>query len=269
MKKLLIISVLCMVMVFYSSFAYAAGLDDWTNLPGMLVDGKNVPAELTMTDKGLQFYQAAGYYGDDGNYTGAILNTPVDINNFSIEFTIDQVPAYGIDSWVGLHLLNKKAYFSVGNPAQAQGVVTLIRASSDQLTNFQTFEHVSGFNQIGDVPLKESPVGTFKVELKKNDEGKYIYYANGEAIATEFSSLSEAFPDGKAYLVIGASTNNGKPTQFTITKINGEPVAAPAAAETKDTSNPKTGDAGMIPYIVMTGASLLGIGTGVISRKRK
>ena len=59
---------------------------------------------------------------------------PVDLNDFSVEFTVTKkagdynLQNTGVDSWISLCLLNKKdKYFNVNKAGQSQGIVTLIR----------------------------------------------------------------------------------------------------------------------------------------------
>lgn len=287
MKKVMFVCAICMVFVLALSplCTFASGLDEWTNLPGFKVGGKIVPAELKMTDKGLQVTCPGGHYDDDGNYQGVILNTPVDVKHFTVEFTVDKVAGFAsnTDTWIGVHLFDKKAYFSVGNPEQSKGLVTLMRPYETG-SIFQSFQHVNGFGWQADTPVEQEPVGSYKMEFITNGDGTFKYIINGKEADAEYDALAGIFKDNKAYFSMGASTSNGETTIFTINKINGKAVKASdvvkeepkkedvkkeetkneAVAETKakTTSNPKTADASAIPFAVAAvtaGAATLGL----------
>jgi LPXTG-motif cell wall-anchored protein len=279
MKKILIASVLCFILVACPLFAFAAaaGTDGWTNLEGFVVDGNKVPAEVSMTDKGLQFLSSKGYYTADGNYSGVFLDTQVDPGNFSVEFTIDKIAgkAPETDTWIGLMLSNNKKYFDVTKPTASQGLVTLIRPWNDDTTHFQTFQMVDAFGANGEGIIKTKAEGaTFLVEFKKNKDGTYSYYVNGTKLESIFDGFDDVFADGKAHFSMGCSTNNAQPIQFTITKVNGTPVAElnavkeePKAEVKEETANPKTGDVSTIPFMAAAVASGLA-GLALIRRKK-
>jgi hypothetical protein len=272
-RKVLFLSIVLLVFMAFSTFSFAAGLDDWTNLPGFLVDGKAKPAELKVTDKGLQFVANGGYYTDDGNYTGIIYNEPVELDKLKVEFTIEKTASDATDTWIGLHLLSNKAYFSVGNPEQSQGIVTLIRPAVEDVW-YETFKlSVLGFESLTGAGLGFPTESKYTVSFAKNTDGSYSPVVNGVTLDQKVTGLDKIFKSGKAYFAMGASTNNGKTTQFTINKLNGKSLAAakasePAATTTAASSeaNPKTGDAGLAIYAVL--AMAMAMAMVLISSKR-
>lgn len=268
MKKALIVIVLCTVFVMGQMIAYAGSIGDWTNLPGYQVDGEIVPAEIKMTDKGLQVYSPKGYYSDDGKFSGVILNEQVDVNNFSVEFTIDKVAGFSpeVDTWISVNLLNKKEYFRVSDAKKAQGIVSLLYPMEDGVNIF-TIQHVLAFAVNGNQIFERKPLGTYKIEIKKNKDGTFDYMYNGKKMDAIFDAYDGVYPNDKAYFSMGASTSNGQPIQFTILKINGKPVSDAAASENKTSNNPQTGDAGMIPIVAITAVS--GVSALLAFRKRK
>ncbi len=244
--------------------ASAAGLEDWVNLKGILSGDGHNPAQLELTEKGLQVNFMGGQDVDDGNVSGVIFNSHVDAGNFSVEFTIDKIAGFNpeVDTWISLNLLNKKAYFSTQRPEEGQGLVTLIRPK-DEIVGFQTFQLVQAFGLNGDQELESDPIGSYKVEFKKNSDGTYSDFVNGDELDAIFDGFNNIFPDGKAYFSMGASTFNNKETQITITKINGKSIlesggsitageSSTSQAQTETASavpNPKTGDSGIELYV--------------------
>jgi len=202
------------------------GFDHWTILPGALVDGVAVPAKIEIDGDNIIMTSPEGYYDDTGNYQGIILNMPVDVKNFSIEFTIDEYAgsASSVDTWIGIHLLNQKHYFSVADPSKSQGLVTLLRPYGHG-NIVQSFQHVTAFGWNGDEPVAKETIGDWKYEFVYNDDTTYSLFIDGVEAGAIFDNFGDVFPDGKAYLAIGASTNNNEKTVLTITKINGEPAS--------------------------------------------
>lgn len=223
MRRSVIGLVLALIVLIANGAVFAAGLDSWRNLGGFIVDGQKTPAELSMTKEGLKVTIPKGHYDDDGNYSGVIFMTPVDTEKLTVEFTIDKVAGYGNDTWIGLHVLNKPEYFSVSNPEQSQGLVTLIRSISEEEVQFQVLEHVDSFSWKIGLNMGHAPEASYIFELIKTDES-YIYSIDGSEVITLYG-LNDVFAGNKGYFSMGASTDNGEPTVFTITKINGKPVS--------------------------------------------
>lgn len=265
-KRLCFISMVFLLITSYSSSIFAAGVADWTNLPGYQIGEETVPHVVTQASTGIQIYSAKGQFDMTANAGGVIYNTPVNPDNFSVEFTVQKIAESAAnDAWISLCLLNEKAYFLL-NPAIDQGIVSLFAVDSSKL-------HVSPFAVTttyiaGDViDVTGNPVGkTYKVEIKKNAAGKYDYTINGTAVAT--LDVASVYTGKQVYLSMGLSTKNPLEMQITITKLNGVSLA-PATTSTESSTSPATGDNGSFQFIFCMILSVIIVSTTAVFMKRK
>ena len=260
MKK--IASLLCAALIAAAAVipASAASTDKWIAGNGYLVDGKNAATVVTETDKGIQVTHG-GYYTDGKNWGGVAYSDKVDLDGFSVEFTIDKLPNTGDDTWISVCFLQKPQLFQVGAYGENKGISNLLRWKNED--SFQSFgPDAFAMAKADNNPAFDVKEGdTIKVSVAKKD-GKYVLTVNG--VETTYAyDLSKIAPDGKAYLVISASMKDSPADgfQYTITKMNGKPVVE---AKKADTSAPATGDAG-IALAALCVASLAG--AVIVSKK--
>ena len=253
-----LILVLCAALVLTAglSSVFAAdywnpiqGTTDWVAMDGNEVDDVPTPAGVVINDNGLTITYTGGEYTAGGSNSGVMYTKPVDLSNFSIEFTVTKraddynTLGTGCDSWISLCLLNKPdKYFNTKRAGESQGIVTLIRPMGDK-TAFELTELTNSFPN-GSRFAYEYPgdkATSFKVEIKKGEDGIYDYYVNGvladyndyggRDFTKAFTRLMES---GNVYLYMGVSSKDStQEIQWTITKINGEPVKADATAPTE------------------------------------
>ena len=273
-KKLYVIGMVFLLIISYSVSTFAAGVTDWTNLPGYKIGTEVIPHVLTQTSTGIQVYSAKGQFDMTANVSGIIYNTPVNPDNLSVEFTVQKIAeSAGNDAWISFCLLNAKDYFHL-NPAIDQGIVSLLAVDSAKL-HVSPFAVTTGYNPGATVDFTGNPVGkTYKVEIKKNADGKYDYKINGTAVAT--LDVASVFTGKQIYLSMGLSSKNPLEMQITITKINGISLAAAASSSSSNstsssssTANPTTGDQGSFIITIIMILSAIIIAITVIFIKRK
>lgn len=241
----------------------SASADKWVAGNGFLIDGRNSPVTVTETDKGIQVSHG-GYYINGIDWGGVAYGEKIDLDGFSVEMTIDQLPNTGDDCWLSVDFLQKSELFQVGSPLgdDNQGIVNLLRWKNSTLENYGSVNFAGIGNDTNDAfSLKEGD--TLTVQVNKKD-GKYVLTVNGVESAYSYD-LTGIADDGKAYLVIGASMIDSQADGFkyTITKINGNPTVE-TAAETGNETAAATSDAAMA-LAVLCAVSLAG--ALVVSKK--
>ena len=236
------------------------GTDKWVAMPGNEVNGSPKPSNISLGSNGLTIEYTGGEYTPGGSNAGVMYALPVDLKNFSVEFTVTKKAGdynfqnTGVDSWISLCLLNKPtAYFNVNKAGQSQGIVTLIRPLGNttvfeinQLTNSWSTASRRGYIFQGKM------TATFTVQIQKNASGTYDYILNGTKIdltqdggsdfTTAFTTLMEK---GNVYFYMGVSSkDSSQQIEWRINKINGTAVKADststssAAPNTSSTSKP-------------------------------
>lgn len=264
LRVLTLALVACLLVTAGLSMAQAAdywnpisGTTEWVAMDGNDVDGTPTPARTVIGDNGLTITYTGGEYTAGGTNSGVMYALPVDISNFSVEFTVTKRADYydttladrGCDSWISLCLLNQPdAYFNTKKAGQSQGIVTLIRPTKtytafevNQLTNAWNGASRACYEFPGDM------VNSFKVEIKKGDDGVYDYIVNGVTVdfesysgydfTTAFTRLMEK---GNVYFYMGVSSkDSSQQIEWRITKINGQAVK-PNAADPKPTETQPT-----------------------------
>jgi len=255
-----------LLIISYTSLISAAGVADWTNLPGYLIGGVKVPHVVTQASTGIQIYSEKGQFDTTVNASGVIYNTPVNPDDFSVEFTVQKIAeSAGNDAWISFCLLNTKAYFYL-NPALDHGIVSLLKVDNAKL-HVSPFAVTTGYNAGAEADITGNPVGkTYKVEIKKNAGGQYDYSVNGTAVAT--LDVASVFTGNQIYLSMGLSSKNPLEMQITITKINGTSLAA-AVSSSSSTANPGTGDKGSspLPFYMILSAIAIAITLVLIKKK--
>lgn len=218
-----------------------AGTSDWVAMGGNEVDDEAVPADVVIDQNGLTVTYTGGEYTAGGSNAGVMYALPVDISDFSVEFTVLKRADYyntagtGCDSWISLCLLNKPdKYFNTKKAGESQGIVTLIRPMETH-TAFEITQLTNNFAG-GTRAAYEAPgdmCTTYKVEIKKNDEGIYDYIVNGVTVDFEgyggsnfTSAFTRLMEKGEVYFYMGVSSkDSSQQIQWRITKINGKAVS--------------------------------------------
>ncbi|MDD6200353.1 MAG: hypothetical protein PUB93_03685 [Firmicutes bacterium] len=249
----------CLLVTAGLSMAQAAdywnpisGTTEWVAMDGNDVDGTPTPAKTVMGSNGLTITYTGGEYIAGGTNSGVMYALPVDINNFSVEFTVTKRADYydttladrGCDSWISLCLLNQPdKYFNIKKAGSSQGIVTLIRPTKthtafevNELTNSWAGASRAAYEFPGDMAT------SFKVEIKKGNDGVYDYIVNGVTVDFESyggSDFSTAFTrlmeKGNVYFYMGVSSkDSSQQIEWRITRINGQAVK-PNAAEPQPT----------------------------------
>jgi len=226
------------------------GTDDWVAMDGNDIDGTPTPAEVVMGDDGLTITYTGGEYTAGGTNSGVMYALPVDINDFSVEFTVIKRADYyntlgtGCDSWISLCLLNKPdQYFNIKSAGKSQGIVTLIRPMETH-TAFEVTQLMNNFygNTLAAYECPGDMEMTFTVQIKMGDDGVYDYIVNGEVVnfvgygGSDFNlAFTKMMQKGEVYFYMGVSCkDSSQEIQWRINKINGVPVKADEAAKPTD-----------------------------------
>lgn len=275
MKKLFLVSLICLFVISMTLTAFGASFSDWTALD--YADNKVEVSGEAIKVSGTGYYSAAAI--------GATYNKSVDLKNFSFEVSFDKLGGFGDtggDHWFGINLLNNKVFFDLANPGKGEGLVVLFRPLSDGKLQAQVFElsQAFGFALVSDGAYEVPKFGEkTKVEFKKNAETGYDFIVNGNKIAGDLTFLTELLKDDAAYFSFSGSDRDKANIQFTLYTVNGEPAAkaadaAPtekastekASTEKAATANPKTADASAVTFVLLAAASAVAMGK-IKSRK--
>lgn len=240
--------------------------DKWTNLPGYVYVSGNVPdpsgerhpAEVTFpqTADGIGInYKGNGYYqSGDSNFAGIVFKDKIDVSDFSITLTINELgasssAAQAEDGWIGIGLMEEPNLWHTIQTTNG-GAVNLMRPGSRDISSY--------IHEVGSVGPNESinnfAGGTYaapsaSIDLRPATEGATIRYTltkqttgdsanyvatvsqidfeTGETISSKTYSAplnkpEYYFENDMAYLAISASTDNSnKQWDFTIKEING------------------------------------------------
>ena len=254
----LLMSGLCLTVSADPAFKSIEGTTEWKALGGNTDPdtGKVTPSIIKFTDDGLTVTYTGGNYQPGESNAGVMYALPVDISDFSVEFTVTQkagnynLQNTGVDSWISLCLLNKSdTYFNVKSAGKSQGIVTLIRPMAEgtlfninMMTNSWTA--APRLNHLDSHQMNSH----FKVEIKKGSDGLYDYYVNGTQVdfvggggydfTTAFTKLMEK---GEVYFYMGVSSYDfDEKIEWRIEKVNGKAVKPNAATTTTTTKKPTT-----------------------------
>lgn len=246
----LLMSGLCLTVSADPAFKSIEGTTEWKALGGNTDPdtGKVTPSIIKFTDDGLTVTYTGGNYQPGESNAGVMYALPVDISDFSVEFTVTQkagnynLQNTGVDSWISLCLLNKSdTYFNVKSAGKSQGIVTLIRPMAEgtlfninMMTNSWTA--APRLNYLDSHQMNSH----FKVEIKKGSDGLYDYYVNGTQVdfvggggydfTTAFTKLMEK---GEVYFYMGVSSYEfDEKIEWRIEKVNGKAVKPNAATTT-------------------------------------
>ena len=249
----LLMSGLCLTVSADPAFKSIDGTTEWKALGGNTDPdtGKVTPSVIKMADNGLTVTYTGGNYQPGESNAGVMYALPVDISNFSVEFTVTKkagnynLQNTGVDSWISLCLLNKSdTYFNVKSAGKSQGIVTLIRPMAEgtlfninMLTNSWTAAPRLNYTD------SHQMNSHFKVEIKKGSDGLYDYYVNGTQVdfvggggfdfTTAFTKLMEK---GDVYFYMGVSSYDfDENIEWRIEKVNGKAVKPNVEATTTTT----------------------------------
>lgn len=285
MKKL--ISAISAAAVLASCAAIsvsAKGAENFTAGNGYLIDDINASVLVENTPDGVQVTHG-GYYIDGVNWGGVAYNTPLSLDGLDVSIRIDEIPNYTTDDdcWFSVCFLSQPQLFQVGNYSANPGISNLLRFNYESPT-FQEWgpddwSYANG-TEADFFALKKGDI--LNLSVTKTGDATYQLVINGEEMNNEYD-LSDALPNGEAYMVISASFQNSNPDAFkyTVLSINGEPTyeaEAPAATEAPADDvpgeagdiaadpapvAPTTGDAGIV-----AAAALMAVAAGVVLRKK-
>ena len=249
----LLMSGLCLTVSAEPAFKSIDGTTEWKALGGNTDPdtGKVTPSIIKMADNGLTVTYTGGNYQPGESNAGVMYALPVDISNFSVEFTVTKkadnynLQNTGVDSWISLCLLNKSdTYFNVKSAGKSQGIVTLIRPMAEG-TLFNINMMTNSWSAAPRLNYTDSHQmnSHFKVEIKKGSDGLYDYYVNGTQVdfvggggfdfTTAFTKLMEK---GDVYFYMGVSSYDfDQKIEWRIEKINGKAVKPNVAATTTTT----------------------------------
>ena len=267
MRMLTLLLSLLLLVTANSTFVQAeeywnpiAGTKDWVAMDGNDIDGTATPARVVMGNDGLTITYTGGEYTAGGTNSGVMYALPVDLNNFSVEFTVTKRADFyntlgtGCDSWISLCLLNQPdLYFNTKKAGQSQGIVTLIRPK-ETYTSFEVTQLMNDFygNSLAAYECPGDMKASFKVEIKKGADGVYDYIVNGVTAdftvygGRDFSlAFTRLMERGDVYFYMGVSSKDStQQIEWRITKINGVPVKAdesePPVTEPPVTEHPVT-----------------------------
>ena len=221
---------------------------DWLAMPGNQVNGTAKPSSISVDSNGMTITYTGGEYTPGGSNAGVMYANPIDLKNFSMEFTVTKkagdynLQNTGVDSWISLCLLNKSdAYFNVNKAGQSQGIVTLIRPMAD-ITSFEIYQLTNSWSTASRraYPFPGKMTTTFSVQIKKNSSGIYEYSVNGQKVdmtldsGSDFtSSFTTLMEKGSVYFYMGVSSkDSSQQIEWKINKINGNTVKASDSATT-------------------------------------
>lgn len=230
-----------------------SGTDKWVAMPGNEVNGSPKPSNISLGSNGLTIGYTGGEYVPGGSNAGVMYALPVDLKDFSVEFTVTKkagdynLQNTGVDSWISLCLLNKPtAYFNVNKAGQSQGIVTLIRP----MGNTTAFEINQLTNSWGTASRRAymfpgKMTTTFTVRIKKNASGTYDYLVNGTKVdltedgGSDFTSaFTTLMEKGSVYFYMGVSSkDSAQQIEWRISKINGTAVKADSTATSSAAPN--------------------------------
>ncbi|MBS5661155.1 MAG: hypothetical protein KHW79_07720 [Clostridiales bacterium] len=230
-----------------------SGTDKWVAMPGNEVNGSPKPSSISLGSNGLTIGYTGGEYVPGGSNAGVMYALPVDLKDFSVEFTVTKkagdynLQNTGVDSWISLCLLNKPtAYFNVNKAGQSQGIVTLIRP----MGNTTAFEINQLTNSWGTASRRAymfpgKMTTTFTVRIKKNSSGTYDYLVNGTKVdltedgGSDFTSaFTTLMEKGSVYFYMGVSSkDSAQQIEWRISKINGTAVKADSTATSSAAPN--------------------------------
>lgn len=222
-------------------------------MPGNEVNGSPKPSNISLGSNGLTIGYTGGEYVPGGSNAGVMYALPVDLKDFSVEFTVTKkagdynLQNTGVDSWISLCLLNKPtAYFNVNKAGQSQGIVTLIRP----MGNTTAFEINQLTNSWGTASRRAymfpgKMTTTFTVRIKKNSSGTYDYLVNGTKVdltedgGSDFTSaFTTLMEKGSVYFYMGVSSkDSAQQIEWRISKINGTAVKADSTATSSAAPN--------------------------------
>ena len=249
----LLMSGLCLTASADPAYQSIDGTTEWKALGGNTDPdtGKVTPSVIKMADNGLTVTYTGGNYQPGESNAGVMYALPVDISDFSVEFTVTKkadnynLQNTGVDSWISLCLLNKPdTYFNVKSAGKSQGIVTLIRPMAEgtlfninMMTN--SWSAAPRLNHTDSQQMNSH----FKVEIKKGDDGLYDYYVNGTQVdfvggggfdfTTAFTKLMEK---GDVYFYMGVSSYDfDENIEWRIEKVNGKAVKPNVEATTTTT----------------------------------
>ena len=223
----------------------AAGKADWVLGNGFLIDNKNAPVTVKDTADGVQFTWG-GYYTDGINWGGFASKDKLALDGLKVELRFDKIDKVATkhDCWVSIGLMEKPELFRVSDVKNGRGYTNLIRFSHEPVA-WQQYEVLdttgnkwkNAYNQNMDASYQIKPGQKITYEVKKAGNG-YDIYLDGVKCTTTFTQFNDVFKDGKAHLVVSASSKNSAADFYTCTvlSVNGKstvakPAAAPATAD--------------------------------------
>lgn len=178
---------------------------------------------LKKSDSGITVSHG-GYYTDGKNWGGIAAKVPQKLDGMKVTIKLDKVPVVeeNHDCWVSVSFLNKPELFQVGNIPNNKGFINLIRFSKNTFEIYEGMTRWTGastlISETNMYSLKSGDVISVSAKLV---DGKYEFtYENGKNKATyryDSDEFTKLFKDGKAHLVISASSNKSDKDAFVYT----------------------------------------------------
>lgn len=216
----------------------------WLKLDGGLdASGNSLPFTVAETTDGIEA-TGNGTYDPSGHAVGLVRTRPVNLDGFSVEFTIGDyagVRDNGVLNFFNFNLLDQPAYFSHDAPASARGIVVAVFPKNATTVNVEVYrisEEQPGdgsYPYRTDIPGKvgigggDVTVASLDAPLLFTldyDRGNSKLYLNNTEIAGSFGFGMVDWDwfgtAEQAYFSIGAAASTMDPFSYTLNALNGE-----------------------------------------------
>lgn len=156
----------------------------------------------------------------------------VNLDNFTLEFTVDSFNKQGADAWILVSLLDGTDFFYAGNNAPSKGLGMLIRVNGDEI-QFQPHSTTEAFSMIDSQTSSLPAYGKHTVSVYKNEEGRYILQCDDIIFDNDkFDSLVKDYliddeGNASAYLTMALHSAVNEFGTITINSVDGNSVRAP------------------------------------------
>lgn len=201
----------------------------WKNI-NATVAGKTSYTRYLAADNGGFQMSGNGQYA--GITNGAMREEKVDLDNFTMEFTVDSFNKQGADAWILVSLLNGKDFFYAGNNPKSMGLGMLVRVNGDSI-DFQPHQTIESFSMIDAKTSSLPAYGKHTVSVYKNEDGKYILqcdnlvFDNDKFDALVKNYLTDSEGNASAYLTMALHSAVNEFGTITVNSVDGNSVRAP------------------------------------------
>lgn len=211
-------------------------INGWKNINSVVGGETSYTRYLAAENGGFQM-SGNGQYA--GVTNGAMREEPVDLNDFTLEFTVDSFNKQGADAWILVSLLDGTDFFYAGNNAPSMGLGMLIRVNGNEI-QFQPHSTTETFSMIDSQTSSLPAYGKHTVSVYQNEEGRYILQCDdivfdNDKIDSLFKDyLTDEEGNATAYLTMALHSAVNEFGTITINSVDGNSVRAPMI-------NPETG----------------------------